>query len=174
MAKAHNPSVVKLITGILFSNAEVLTKAKVKLTRKFGPIEYESKILAFTYTDYYQEEMGAHLKRQFIGFAKLICPGEIAKIKCFTNALEETLSKGSKGRVINLDPGYLTLAKLVLATCKNYSHRIYLEKGVFAEVTLQFQKGEFLTQPWTYPDYKTPEYLEALGVLREKYLAQLT
>ncbi|MFH1046549.1 MAG: DUF4416 family protein [Candidatus Omnitrophota bacterium] len=175
MAIAQKPELVKLIVGVIFSNEGVLAQAKLKLIRKFGPIDFQSAIMPFVYTDYYEKEMGPGLKRQFLSFCKLVQPEALATIKRSTNRLETALyaKSGPFKRTINLDPGYITAAKLVLATCKDYTHRIYLGKGIFAEVTLQFHNGSFAPWPWTYPDYTTAAYLDICNAIRRIYLKQV-
>ncbi|MFQ5836184.1 MAG: DUF4416 family protein, partial [bacterium] len=119
--------------------------------------------------------MGSNLKRKFISFQALIDPAEIREIKLFTNQFEQDfLHPGTHDRRINLDPGYLNLSKLVLASTKDYQHRIYLGRGIYAEVTLRYKKEKgFKPWEWTYPDYRTREYLEIFNHLREIYQGQL-
>ncbi len=139
------------------------------MSKKFGAVDYKSPIYDFNLTDYYRKEMGPSLKRQFLSFSELIAPTKLAKIKLFTNKLEKRYSKNGK-RLINIDPGYVTASKLVLATTENYYHRIYLDRGIFAEVTLYFKKGSFQPFEWTYPDYKTKGYIETFNHIREIYM----
>jgi hypothetical protein len=169
-AKRHPP--VKLIVGFIFKEEGILSQAKRILERHFEKIDFLSQILAFTHTDYYEKEFGKDLKRQFISFKKLISPSELYRIKIITNRIEQRLSK-AKRRQINLDPGYLDLAKLVLASTKDYKHRIYLNKGIYAEVTLFYQAGSFRPWDWSYPDYKTPEYIDIFNKIREIYARQI-
>lgn len=164
------------------------------MEKKFGPIELRSPILPFNYTDYYEKEMGKDVKRQFLSFQKLIDPGALADIKLFTNKLEEScrdryasgglaLSKeASPGRLldarrcyrpINLDPGYLASSKLVLASTKDYSHRTYLKKGIYAEVTLRYAKGAFELLPWTFPDYRSKGYIDFFTETRTLYMKKV-
>ena len=174
MAEAQKPSPVKLLIGAITSGEGILIKAKVRLAKKFGPLDFQSPIMPFNWTKYYEKEMGPNLRRQFFSFQRLISPDELAKIKLYTNRLERRLSPCQPSpRTINLDPGYISAAKLVLATCKNYAHRIYLTKGVFAEVTLHFQDGSFVPCPWTYPDYKSKDYIQSFNAIRKIYLSQL-
>ena len=175
MAKSKKPLPVKLLIGAIFASEGILIRAEEKLRRKFGPLDFESPIMPFDCTKYYEKEMGPNLRRQFFSFQRLISPGELAAIKLYTNRIEKRLSraKDKPSRTINLDPGYISASKLVLATCKNYSHRIYLDKGVFAEVTLHFRDGTFLPWPWTYPDYKSKGYIQSFNTIREIYLKQL-
>ncbi len=182
MAEAQTPSPVKLIIGAIACSEGILIKASLHLAKEFGPIDFRSPLMPFSYTKYYEKEMGPNLLRQFFSFQRLIDPRKLAKIKLYTNRLEKRLSRTQnnsrtinpeRSRRINLDPGYISCAKLVLATCKDYSHRIYLERGVYAEVTLHFQDGTFLAQPWTYPDYRSKEYIQNFTKIREIYLRQL-
>ena len=116
--------------------------------------------------------MGRGLKRRFYSFSESIKPDRLVDIKLLTNEIEDRFSRSADfpSRRINLDPGYISPAKLVLASTKNYSHRIYLAKGIYAEVTLYFEKGTFHSFPWTYPDYKSKEYLEIFNKIRGGYL----
>lgn len=175
MAEAKRPSPVKLIIGVIFPSEGVLIKAKQRLKKKFGPLDFESPIMPFDCSKYYEKEMGSNLLRQFLSFQRLISPQELTAIKLYTNRLEKRLSrqKHQPSRTINLDPGYISASKLVLATCKNYSHRIYLDKGIFAEVTLCFHDGAFKPWPWTYPDYKSQGYIQSFNSIRQMYMKQL-
>jgi len=168
--KKHPP--VKLIVGFIFKEESVLQKAKNFLKRKFGEIDYASQALAFRHTDYYEKEFGKGLKKRLISFKKLIRPESLASIKIDANKIEQKLSH--KGlRLINIDPGYLDMAKLVLASTKNYRHRIYLNQGIYAEITLFYENAGFHTWDWTYPDYRTAEYIAIIEHLRERYAAQI-
>ncbi len=175
MAQAKKPLPVKLIVGAIFAREGVLIQARKLLEKRFGAIDWASPIMPFDCTKYYEEEMGPNLKRQFLSFEKLIKPEDLAPIKLYTNRLERGLSRerSAPARKINLDPGYINASKLILATCKNYSHRIYIGKGIFAEVTLHFHQGSFQPWPWTFPDYKTQGYIQAFNTIRETYLKQL-
>ncbi|MBL7092224.1 MAG: DUF4416 family protein [Candidatus Omnitrophica bacterium] len=191
MSEAIKPSPVKLVIGAIFPGEGILIEAKVRLEKKFGPLDFQSPLMPFNYTEYYEKEMGPNLLRQFLSFQRLISPRKLAAIKLYTNRLEKGLSRarnrpkrasdpsaalrvnGERSRTINLDPGYICAAKLVLATCKDYAHRIYLGKGVFAEVTLHFQQGTFRPRPWTFPDYRSKGYIQSFNTVREIYLKQL-
>lgn len=173
MTEVKTPLPVKLFMGAIFSGEGVLIEAKERLRKKFGCMDFQSPVMLFKCTEYYAKEMGANLKRQFFSFEKLINPQQLPEIKLYTNRMEKGFGCGQK-RSINLDPGYICGGKLVLATCKDYSHRIYLDKGVYAEVTLHFRDGTFNPWPWTYSDYKSKGYLKAFHKVREIYLKQLT
>jgi len=172
MGKIEEPTPVKLIASMFTAERGLFEVAREKLVEEFGPIDYESELLPFDHTDYYAPEFGENLVRQFVAFERLIDPGRLAEVKRFTNALEMELAVEGKRR-INIDPGYVSLSKLVLATTKNYSHRIYLGGGIYAEVTLHFRKGSFEPWEWTYPDYASREYCELFNRIRELYVGQL-
>jgi hypothetical protein len=171
MGEIRNPSPVKLIVGFISGEQKLFQEIEPYLKRKFGEVDFRSQILPFTHTQYYNAEFGDNLLRYFISFKKLIQPQDLVQIKLFTNKIEHKFLNASRRR-INIDPGYISESKLVLATTKNYSHRIYLGKGIFAEVTLYFKEHQFLPWPWTYPDYKSPEYQKIFQHIRNLYLAQ--
>lgn len=179
MAPINEVIPVKLLVGVLFIEEDVLTQAKRRLQKRFGPLDFQSVVLPFNYTDYYNGQMGPNLKRQFFSAERLIDPGRLADIKIYTNKLERELSRRGRQskafpRRINLDPGYICAARLVLATCKDYSHRLYLGKGIYAEVTLQYRANSFVPQEWTYPDYRSKEYIEIFQTIRALYMKQLS
>ncbi len=159
---------VKLVIGFIYLDEAFFVKAKEKLIKIFGRVDFESPVLDFNYTDYYEAETGKPLKRKFISFAKLIPIADLYRIKLYTNRLEKRFLSAA-GRRVNIDPGYIDLAKLVLATTKDYAHRIYLGKGIFAEVTLSFKGSTFTPNEWTYPDYRTQAYLEAFNQIRKLF-----
>lgn len=175
MGKIKKSVAVKLIISMISQKEILFEEAKEKLCQRFGPLDFKSPLLPFCYTSYYEEEMGKNLKRKIISFQKLIEPALLSKIKIFTNQLEkEFFYPQSSNRRLNLDPGYISLSKLVLASTKNYIHRIYIGEGIYAEVTLQYRKKEgFKPWKWTYPDYQSPAYLEIFNHLREIYRKQI-
>jgi hypothetical protein len=172
MGGIHSPDRVKLIAGLISNDPEMFSRLKRPLERLLkNLIDYESPILDFDKTSYYKEEMGPGLKRIFFGFKDLIGLDGAYKIKIKTNALERKLSKCGK-RTVNIDPGYLDMAKLVLFSTKDYTHRIHLNKGIYAEVTLHYKNGAFDIWPWTYPDYQSREYREIFENMRGIYKKQ--
>jgi len=175
MGTIRTPHPVKLFVGMLAGNIELFEIAQTELASRFGTIDAASEIMPFDFTDYYTDEMGPNLLRKFVGFSRSINPKELASIKLFTNDLEESISEqlGSERRLVNLDPGYISLSKLVLASTKDYSHRIYLSDGIFAEVTLHYSHHCFNPWPWTYPDYKTDAYCRFFESLRNQHLEAL-
>ncbi len=172
MRKIRKYHFVKLIVGFIFNDDGALIKAKSCLKKHFGQIDFESIILPFTHSNYYDKEFGDNLKRQFISFKKLINAEKLADIKILSNRIEDTLAFNHGPRKINIDPGYIDMAKLILATTKDFVHRIYLKKGIFSEVTLFYRDKSFSPWEWTYPDYKTNEYLSIFNQIRDIYAQQ--
>jgi hypothetical protein len=172
VGKIHQHFPVKLIIGFISADEKWFARVEKSLISRFGAIDFQSEILPFDYTDYYAKEMGKDLKRKFIGFKRLIPCQRLPAIKLFTNQLEQRFSKGGK-RMINIDPGYLTEAKLVLASTKDFCHRIYLGEGIFAEITLTYTKNSFRPFEWTYPDYGSREYINIFHHLRKIYSQQI-
>ena len=176
MGLVHRPKPVALILGMLGSITEEFPVVRELLERRFGPVELASDLFPFDATHYYDQELGTPIQKQFLAFSGLIDPGDLAAIKCFTNELEELRAR-ERGthphRPVNLDPGYLDAARLVLATTKDRAHRIYLGQGIYAEVTLLYEGGAWRPLPWTYPDYAAPTYHSFLTEARQSYLAKL-
>ena len=176
MAQCKPPFKVKMICGMISADESLIAQAQHRLTEKLGKVDIVSPIFSFEHTNYYQSEMGTGLKKYFISFDRLADPAELADLKIFTNELEDQLAKVSEAqsvRPINLDPGYLTLSKLILASMKDFSHRIYLADGVYGEVTLQWIKGAWSCLPWTFPDFATDRYHEFLTSARMTLADQL-
>jgi hypothetical protein len=172
MSASPKRNVVKLFIGFIFSQEETYLKAKLILESKFGKSDFESPTLPFNHTKYYEKEFGTNLKRRFISFEKLTKAERLAQIKVVTNRIEQRL-RNQLRRQINIDPGILNLSKTILATTKDYKHRIYLHSGIFAEATLYYQNRSFKPWDWTYPDYKTSEYIQIFNNIRDIYLHQL-
>jgi hypothetical protein len=172
MGEAREPQPVKVFVGILTAATSVLARLQGSLEEQFGPVDCESELLEFAYTDYYEPEMGAGLKRKFWGFSRLAVPDALVDLKLFTNRVEQALAIDGK-RTVNIDPGYLTAARVVLASTKDFSHRLYLGKGIYGEITLMYQKKRFQALPWTYPDYRSEAYHQYFRELRRVYMAQM-
>ncbi len=150
---------VKLFFGLLARDESVLRDVTERLTRYFSPIAHETKPFLFQLSDTYEEEMGQYLLRQWVALEKPVLMGELDGIKIHTNRLEKLWADDSGARQVNIDPGYVSLAKVVLASTKDFSHRIYVGNGIYEEVTLHYQRASdrFEPLPWTYPDYCTAE-----------------
>lgn len=173
MGEIRLPGRVKLITGLISRDPALFSSVRKPLERALAnKVDYESRILDFDKTDYYKEEMGGGLKRIFFGFKKLVKLDDIYRIKMRTNAIERRSAKYGK-RTLNIDPGYVDLAKLVLFSTKDYTHRICLRNGIYAEVTLHYKDGSFNAWPWTYPDYRSREYLDIFEDIRNIYKEQI-
>lgn len=170
-ARFHRP--VKLISSVFSSDPAFIKKAEEMLEGEYGRIDGRSGILAFDRTDYYEEEFGRSLKREIVSFGTLVRADDICRVKIKTNEIEKKLSSGGKRRA-NIDPGYLTDAKLVLLTTKDYSHRIYLGGRIFAEVTLFYKDGSFRAWPWTYPDYASEKLVSFFNKLRTDHLKEIS
>jgi hypothetical protein len=158
MGEITKPKSVKLFAGVMFTDEVLLSQCIENLEEKFGEVWIKSPVFEFDFTDYYKSEMGSDLRKVFLGFKKSINPDTLVEIKKFTNMLEEKRGSSESGRVkrrINIDPGYLDNNKVVLASTKYRSQRIYLNNGIYAEVSLLFKKGRCEPLPWTYPDLKT-------------------
>ncbi|MFA5145192.1 MAG: DUF4416 family protein [Candidatus Omnitrophota bacterium] len=172
MGQIRKQQPVKLITGFIFKEEVAFDKARLILERKFGRIDLESLTLPFYQTDYYEKEFGRGLKRKFVSFKKLFCPSVLPGIKIYTNKIEKLYSNG-QSRLINIDPGYLDLAKVVLASTKDYKHRIYSDKGIYLEVTLFYSGKSYSPWDWTYPDYRSDDYISVFNQIREIYAQQI-
>jgi len=144
-----------------------------QLVKAYGSLDYESSLLPFNYTRYYEREMGPHIWRRLISFEKLVQRDQLPDIKCFCMDLEKQFLDEQGNRRVNLDPGLLTTENLILATGKNFSHRIYLRRGIFAEMTLYYHNQRFNRLPWTYPDYRSEEFCAIFTEMRKRLLDAL-
>jgi len=159
MGRITPPERVMLFAGFLFNDTSILEKSLELLTKLYGDILFKSQQINWNYSEYYNNELGKNILRQFVFFKNLIDPANIVDIKIQTNKFEEMFLDNNRRR-INIDPGYMSLAKIVLATTKNYSHRIYLGRGIYAEVTLIYKNNTFIPFFYTYKDYRGKEYID--------------
>ncbi len=169
MGKIIEPHPVKLFIGMLSHDLFLIEQLTDNLRNTFGPVDLASPVWPWEHTTYYEKEMGERLTRKFIFFEKLINPGAIADIKLKTIELEKQYLNVNGGRKINLDPGYLDAAKIVLVSTKDFSHRIYLGSGIYGEVTLYYSGKNYQILPYTFPDFRTEEYFEVFKKARELY-----
>jgi hypothetical protein len=172
MSLPQPPTPAKLIVGFFVKDKALAAGVAQALQDRLGPIDMVSAWLDFDFTTYYEKEMGAPLSRRLVVFKTLVGQTELAAIKQMTNALELNYQRKGQRRV-NIDPGYLLPERFVLATGKNFTHRIYIGQGIYADLTLIYQKGAFRTLPWTYPDYADGQLTEFLTLVRKKYLLDL-
>jgi hypothetical protein len=201
MGAIHTAKPVKLIVGMLARTVELLSAGAEVLAGEYGSIDLRSEVIEFTFTDYYDKEMHRPLWRQFIAFEHLIDPEQLIAIKRRTNVIEEDFALGAPGRtgsanvpaktqaqidaevdaneiaplrrIINLDPGYVCESKLVLASTKDFAHRVYLGKGIYAEITLTYTHGAWARHPYTFPDYGSGKYDAFLTGARDILRRQL-
>jgi hypothetical protein len=172
VSKPRPAQKVKLISSLFSADVDLIMKVTKQVENYFGSVDWVSEEITFDRTTYYVKEMGWPLYRRFISFENLICPKFLVNAKLITNKIENEYLSGEQ-RKINIDPGYISLERLVLATGKNYIHRIYLEHGIYADLTLIFHAGSFKPLPWTYPDYKDEKTLVWFNTLRANYLSYL-
>ena len=163
---------VKPIVSLLLARPDLGPAVVALLNAHFGPPDLVGPWWPFTATAYYTLEMGPGLGRLLVSFLHLADPAQLANWKVRTNEIEARLSLGGR-RVVNLDPGYVAKERLVLATGKNFSHRIYLDHGIYGDLTLLYGQGAFQAQSWTFPDYARGPLPELLLRVRKKYLWQL-
>jgi len=163
---------VKLVASLFSPEEKIFEEVILALQPTYGSTDWVSPPLFFDRTRYYEKEMGWPLHRRFLSFKPLIRPEAIVDIKLQTNELEKRYLQEGR-RKVNIDPGYIALERLVLATGKNYTHRIYLSKGIYADLTLVFHQGSFQTLAWTYRDYAEPVVIGYFNKIREHYKNQL-
>jgi hypothetical protein len=175
MAEAESFTPVKLVCGLIFSSGGIFDLAKEHLVLDHGPIDDESEDFDFDLTDYYRRQMGSPLFRRFLSFEILIDPERLSGIKLRTNELEDSIRRrlGETRRVVNIDPGILRASALIMATAKDFSHRIPLREGIYGHLEILFGRDRIRTLEWTYPDFKADRYHGWLLNVRRKYLRQL-
>ncbi|MFH2092652.1 MAG: DUF4416 family protein [Pseudomonadota bacterium] len=173
MSTPKKPEPAKLVLGCIMNDKTLVEQLFPILEAAFGPVDMISSWLNFAYTDYYYKEMGSPLYRKVFVFKNLIEQDDLAKVKEATNEFEKKfLIQGN--RSINIDPGYLVSSRFILATGKEYSHRIYIGRNIYADLTLIYSKKEgFQTLAWTYPDYASKSMIDFLSKVRNKYLLDL-
>ncbi len=163
MGSIAQPESVLRIAAIFSRHADALQWATEKCAVAWGGIALESDPLPFEFTSYYESSMGAGLLKKLVAFEPLTDPAEVVEAKLASNRWEQEFAAArdlEEPRPVNIDPGYISQAKLVLATTKDRDHRIYLRDGIYAEVTLHYQRGGWKSHPWTYADYQTKEYAD--------------
>lgn len=172
MSKLTEPPPVRFFAGLIYSSDKILSDCIARLKTELGEIRHQSAEFKFSQTNYYEDEMGCDLKRKFLFFSTLVKREEIVEIKITCNKIEN-LFLSDKKRTVNIDPGYIAPEHLILATGKGYSHRAYLGKGVYADLTLIYRKNAFTELEWTYPDYKFKHIQDMFLDARKNYLKEL-
>jgi len=172
MSTPQAPQPAKLVVGLFMKDRNLLEPAACDLGEAFGPIDLASPWFDFDFTEYYGAEMGAPLYRRMLSFKNLIRQYDLADVKLATNVIEEKYRQGD-GRRINIDPGYLVRERFVLASGKNFTHRISVGNGIYADLTLIYSRGGFQTLPWTYPDYSANNMRCFLERVRNKYVRDI-
>jgi hypothetical protein len=167
MAKIREPDRVLALIGLISRREFELDQIASDITAKLGPVSLRSEAKPFDQTDYYGPEMGGDLVRQWWVLETPVMPDELAGLKIWSGGVEDKNRNEKNGRRVNIDPGLITLSSLILASTKNYSHRIYLGQGIYAETTLIYRHHRFQSLEWTYPDYKTEYALLFFGQARE-------
>jgi len=172
MSRPREAEAVKLIMSLFAVDRDVLRDILACVIETYGETDFISGLLPFDYTSYYAEEMGSSLLRRFVSFERLSPPESLPDIKNRTNSLEDRFAVAGK-RTVNIDPGYIAKAHLILATGKGYTHRPYLRDGIYADLTLMYSHKTFSTLPWTYPDYAEKSSIEMFNKIRARYVEQL-
>ena len=172
MSVPRQPHPAKLVIGLLIREKELLEDVAARLVSAYGDLEMVSPWLSFDFSDYYRKEMGSPLFRRMLVFSRLVGQQELVPVKLECNRVEDLFRRNGKRRV-NVDPGILTYERFVLATGKNYTHRIYLGKGIFADLTLVYRDGGYQPLQWTYPDYAGEPIRNFLLKVRARYRLQL-
>jgi Domain of unknown function (DUF4416) len=173
MGTPREPKPAKFFVALLSSSQELLSEAENDLIALMGQIDGRSVVLPWNLSPYYEREMGSGLLRCFVAFSSLLPPEGLAELKLKTQVIEDQYRNSAGARRINVDPGYLDTHKVVLASTKNASQRIYLRSGIYAEATLFYDNGHFHGLAYTYRDYLWPEALAFFSDLRAAYLKQL-
>lgn len=169
MGRICEPQPVLLIVAAFSREKAALEWVRARAESAWGPVTLSSDEFEFDQTDYYAASMGSGLVKRFFACEPLIKPGRLAAIKRETNAWEDEYAHSAGlalSRPLNIDPGYITQAKLILASTKDHAHRLYLADGIYAEVTLQFVHSEWRPLAWTFPDYRRAEYHEFFSACR--------
>jgi len=166
------PEPARLVISALTPHEDLIQEISTRLAEELGPVQEQIGPIQFNYTDYYDREMGPGIFRWLWSFDKLVDKSSLVSVKLLTNRKEQSYTERDKRR-INLDPALLSLGNFVLATGKDNAHRIYLDKGIFADLTLVFRGGTYRPLEWTYPDYADPVLIDILNRIRENYKCRL-
>jgi hypothetical protein len=167
----RTPDPSLLIASILGRDLATVDKAVAGFVEQFGDLAYLSEPLEFSWSDYYKDELGEHPARRFLALKRLVDPSELPQIKRRTARMEVAMARPGEAREVNIDPGVLNADQLVVASTKPRRHRIYMGRGIYADLMLLHGSNGFEAMPWTYPDYADPALRGLLGRFRGLYLA---
>lgn len=174
MGYIRPPYKAKLFTALLSKDKELFSIIRENLSFHFGPVDFAAPVSPWTHSKYYEKEMGTELLRVFFFFERPLGQDSLSDAKHVTNEIEKCFMNNTyterPKRLVNIDPGYLTLAKVVLASTKDYAHRIYIGKGIYAEGTLYYKDKTFQPNPHTYPDYRSIEYITMFNEVRSRMM----
>lgn len=173
MGTPKEPNPAKLFMSLITSEDDILRQGVEDLRLAFGEVDFISERFPFNFTDYYAQEMGGNLFRHFITFEPLIPIPLLPNIKQTTHGLEKKYATSHGDRRMNIDPGYICLEHVILATTKGYTHRPYLRDGIYADLTLIYRNRSFQPLEWTYPDYRQAEVILLFNQFRKKYVEDL-
>ncbi len=168
MSRRGVPPPAKLVASLIYRDEARFSEACRLFAERLGSVERVSDPFPFDFTEYYAREMGAPLARRFVVAAEPIARDALARVKEAAEGIENALAVEGR-RTVNVDPGLLTEENFVLATGKNYSHRVYIRDGVFADLTLVYERGGYRALPWTYPDYASDAVRGFLADVRRAY-----
>ena len=171
MSQLVTPPPVKAMAAILSAHRELIGQAARKWEELVGPLDYAGPEMTFNQSEYYREEMGWPQYKRIFAAETLVDPAALVDIKIGCQKIEAEFTSDGR-RSVNLDPGYVSPERLVLATGKNAAHRLYLGGGVWGELTLIYESGQYRALPWTYADYASDPVLEVVADLRKKYIEQ--
>ncbi|MCX7014064.1 MAG: DUF4416 family protein [Candidatus Sumerlaeota bacterium] len=175
MSVPHKPDPVKLFFAILAAPDAPAGDLERRIAKEFSAIDHRLAEFDFTMSDYYEGEMGERLRKRIVACERLIDPSDLVDIKLHTIRVERHYARpGGGGRLLNIDPGWLDPSRVVLATGKDYAHRVYVGHGIYEEVTLIYRRRPpgFESLPWTYPDYRKMDVLKFFNEAREICLEQ--
>lgn len=181
MAQPKPPPPTLQLVAIFSRYDDALDWALSRVQERWGRALLTSERFDHSETRYYESEMGAGLQKQFIVLqpsdTRFYDPARLAADKLESNDWERELAAASnyaEPRPVNLDPGYLTLMKLVLASAKDRAHRIYLHDGIYAEECLYYLDHRWQARPWTYPDYQRDDFQAFFVQARELLKDQMS
>jgi hypothetical protein len=142
-----------LFCGIMYGDPRAYELAISELKKGFGDIDDTSQEYAFDFTPSYLKEFGPNLKKRFVVFKRPIERTELPSIKLATCKLEQELGRDGR-RTVNIDPGYITPINVIVASTKDFPHRVYLDRGIFADLQLILKRDEAVSFGHTFPDYE--------------------